>query len=118
MDIKNKPLFNLTVGELLDLIAEQNKEIIQQSYKNQNLDFYISKDQPDVDITNINWVCKISGFSKPTIYTKTSKGWIPCLSRGKPLLFSKNQIIMWIKANRPQTNDLKEIQKMIGRANE
>ncbi len=67
----------------------------------------------NIDICDINEACKVTKLAKATIYSKTSLGQIPCLSKGKPLLFSKKHLEMWIAAGRPKTNDMNQSQVIL-----
>jgi len=91
-------LFTLTISEYTEL----NKGIIREQFKelfiNQE---YIASQKLDRDIIFIDEACKLTGYSKPTMYSKISRYEIPVLSRGKPLTFSKKEIIDWIYQGKP-----------------
>ncbi len=93
-----KPLYTLTVGEYIEL----NKNIIGQQLE----ELFIKENQhllqkKDTDIIFIDEACKLTGYSKPTMYSKVSRYEIPVLSRGKPLTFSKQVLIDWIHQGKP-----------------
>jgi excisionase family DNA binding protein len=99
----DNPLFALTIGEFSELakriIAEEVQKLADQIH-DPNRDT-----KNDGDIGLIEQACQITGLKKSTIYSKLSKKQMPSLSRRKPLLFSKKQLQMWIKAGRPKTDD-------------
>ena len=104
MNRDDKPLFALTLKEFSELaksiIAEEvQKYIVQIQNPNTN-------SENDSDICLIEQACQITGLKKSTIYSKLSKKQMPSLCRRKPLLFSKNQLELWIKAGRPKTDHL------------
>jgi excisionase family DNA binding protein len=103
MNRDNRPLFTLTIEEFSELI----KSIIAEEV--QKLTNQIQDPNRDTknngDICLIEQACQITGLKKSTIYSKLSKKQIPSLTRRKPLLFSKKQLQMWIKAGRPKIDD-------------
>ncbi len=64
------------------------------------------------DIIRIDRLEKLTGYARPTIYAKVSRGEMPCLGRGRPLLFSEQQINLWILADRPKVSDIEEIKHL------
>jgi hypothetical protein len=91
------PVFGLSVRQYKELtrqiVAEEiAKVILQQNPKSpaQNEDTIFIVD-----------VMRITGYKKNTVYTKVSRLQIPYLSRCRPLTFSKDAIIQWIKSGKP-----------------
>jgi hypothetical protein len=93
------PIFTLTVSEFSELIQEQLKSL-QLPVKNQNSIL-------ETDNVDINWVSENLKIPKSTIHTKVCKKEMPCKKRGKPLIFSKNEILEWNNSGRA-----KEIQEI------
>lgn len=93
------PIFTLTVSEFSELIQEQLKSL-QLPVKNQNSIL-------ETDNVDINWVSENLKIPKSTIHTKVCKMEMPCKKRGKPLIFSKNEIIEW--NNRGRAKEIQEI---------
>jgi hypothetical protein len=87
------PLYALTVSEFSELIQEQLKSL-QPPIKNLITNL-------ETDNVDINWVSENLKIPTATIYTKVSKMEMPCKKRGKPLIFSKNEIIDWNNSGRP-----------------
>lgn len=70
----------------------------------------ISKqEQPQVDdskqLLSIDEAADFLGLSKPTIYSKCSRGELPYMKRSKRLYFSRTELIEYIKAGRVKTNE-------------
>lgn len=70
----------------------------------------ISKqEQPQVDdvkqLLSIDEAADFLGLSKPTIYSKCSRGELPYMKRSKRLYFSRTELIDYIKAGRVKTNE-------------
>ena len=61
------------------------------------------------DLGDITFASKVTGLAIPTIYSKSSKGEIPCIKQGKKLYFSKNDLLSWIKkGNKKMISDYKD----------
>ncbi|HMQ06047.1 MAG TPA: helix-turn-helix domain-containing protein [Saprospiraceae bacterium] len=61
-------------------------------------------DQPE-QLLNIDEVANLLHLTKPTIYSKHSKGEIPGVCKqGKRLYFQRDVIINWIKSGRKKSN--------------
>jgi len=58
------------------------------------------------DIINIDAASQLIGYSKATVYSKVSLNQIPVLTRGKPLLFSRKSLELWIEAGRPKISSM------------
>jgi len=92
-----KPLYALTVEEFTELNRGIIKREVQEALNNQGQ----SRPNADRDIIFIDEACELTGYSKPTMYSKISRYEIPVLSRGKPLTFSKKILIQWIHDGKP-----------------
>lgn len=66
------------------------------------------------DVIDINTACKLLNYSKPTLYSKISKGQIPVHTRGRPLIFSRKELLTWLKDGRPKMTDefLQKLRKL------
>ena len=111
MDDENKPLFTLTIAQyskiLRKVIGEEVDRILmerQEETNNQN---------QETDICDIVQASEITRLVKSTLYSKVSKKQIPCLSRGKPLLFSRDHLEMWLQAGRPKTDSIDVIKETL-----
>ena len=95
-----KPLYSLTIGEYKKLQQQIFEEQILQRpccHSKTNTEF-------EQDIIFADQVCQLTGYTKPTLYSKVSRYEIPVLSRGKPLTFSKKVILEWIKNGKPSVH--------------
>ncbi|WP_281989942.1 helix-turn-helix domain-containing protein [Aquimarina aggregata] len=93
-----KPLYSLTVGEYTELNRNIIRQQLQELLLNQG---QLLPQKADRDIIFIDEACELTGYSKPTMYSKISKYELPVLSRGKPLTFSKQGLIQWIHQGKP-----------------
>ncbi|HET6556032.1 MAG TPA: helix-turn-helix domain-containing protein [Prolixibacteraceae bacterium] len=80
------PIFQLTVGEFLAMIKQEQKLPAQEPN--------------DPEIFGIEILQKLTGYSKASIYSKTSKNEIPHFKRDGRLFFRKDEIMQWLTANR------------------
>jgi len=60
-------------------------------------------DQPEQFLT-IDEVATLLHLTKPTIYSKVSKGELPVMKRGKRLYFSRTELLEYVKAGRKKSN--------------
>jgi hypothetical protein len=89
----SSPLFSLTVSEFSALIQELI--LLQTPISKTNTVF-------ETDNVDINWVSQNLKIPISTIRTKVSRKEMPCKQRGKPMIFSKNEIIDWNEKGRPK----------------
>lgn len=87
------PITFLTVGQLLSVINKSEK-IDQSPVK-----------KPFPKIYGIDTVCERTGYSKPTIYAKTSRNEIPHFKLNNKILFDDDIIIEWMTANPVSTTN-------------
>ena len=108
--------------DLSELIKDSTRNVIKEDLPailNQVLiDFFAATElnrdhKSENDIIKISRVKDLTGYALPTIYAKVSRNEIPCLGRGRPLLFSKKHIHSWLQAGRPKTGNLKEINEIL-----
>ncbi|MBS1669543.1 MAG: helix-turn-helix domain-containing protein [Bacteroidetes bacterium] len=70
------------------------------------------------DLGDVTFASKITGLAIPTIYSKSSKGEIPCMKQGKKLYFSKNDLLSWIKkGSKKMISDYKDEVESLIRSN-
>lgn len=93
MDLST-PLYALTVGEFSALMQEQLK-LSQTPIIKQDIVF-------ETDNVDINWVSENLKIPIATIRTKVSRMEMPCKKRGKPMVFSKKEILEWNENGRPK----------------
>lgn len=93
LSIDNKtPIFQLTVGDLLSIIRmEQQQPQVSE------------KQIPE--IFRIDVLAEITGYSKPSIYAKTSRKEIPHFRRDGRLFFRRDEIMEWLTSNPVTTVD-------------
>ncbi len=90
---------NLVVLERQDL-----EEIIKNLQNEKGSLINLNSLKNHVEIIGIKDVSELTGLKEKTIRWKVSKNHVPCFQRGKPLLFSKSEILKWINNGRKLEN--------------
>jgi hypothetical protein len=96
----DKPIWTLTAMEFLELqnqgIKAALKEIISTEVKH-------AKEEaiPKSDIINVDEAAKLTGYLPKTLYSKVCRREIPRVSAGRPLIFSRKEIELWLKLGKP-----------------
>ncbi|HWI93233.1 MAG TPA: helix-turn-helix domain-containing protein [Flavisolibacter sp.] len=86
-----------TLEERLSKI-ESSLALLQDTFNN-----YPFKKEEEDELMDINGVAKLLHRSKDTIYIYTHKKLIPHSKVAGNLLFSKKEILEWVKANKVKT---------------
>jgi len=94
MEQNKRPLFSLTVEEFIELNKSINLDQIR---------YHVPEkiEAPKSDIIYADEVSVIANYTKSTLYSKVNRGEIPYVSGGRPLTFSRKEIIEWIQNGRP-----------------
>ncbi|MFZ4521477.1 MAG: helix-turn-helix domain-containing protein [Bacteroidales bacterium] len=54
---------------------------------------------------NIDEACRVTGYAKPSIYSKFSRREIPGYRRGQRLYFYRSELLAWINSGKRSTLD-------------
>lgn len=109
---QEKGLWQYTMREFLNLqkleIENSIKEMITMAVSD------VKAEQPELEDTiNIDEATKVTGLKEKSIYSKVSRLQIPTLTRGRPLMFSRNELQLWMKIGRPTVIEM-ELKKRKG----
>ena len=100
-----KPLWHYSMREFLKLqkleIENSFKEMLVLAVNEVKSD----QQEPD-DTIGIVEATKVTGLKEKSIYSKVSRLQIPSLTRGRPLMFSRTELKLWIKIGRPTVAEL------------
>lgn len=96
----DKPIWTLTALEFLELqnqgIKAALKDIISSEVK------YAKEEVvPKSDIIHVDEAAKITGYLPKTLYSKVCRRELPRVSSGRPLIFSRKEIELWLKLGKP-----------------
>ena len=89
-------LSDLTVGEYQTMISTILSKVVASAISRP-----ASQSKLHEDLIYMDEVLKLTGYQKPTLYSKVSRCQIPVVSRGIPLTFSRKAILQWINDGRP-----------------
>ena len=92
-------LSDLTVGEYKTMISTIISEAVAST-----LGQPAGQSKLHEDLIYMDEVLKLTGYQKPTLYSKVSRCQIPVVSRGILLPFSRKAILQWINDGRPASN--------------
>jgi len=100
-----KPLWHYSMQEFISIQKKELeatiKELIAISLNS------IKAEQPELEDTiNIDEATKVTGLKEKSIYSKVSRLQIPTLTRGRPLMFSRAELQLWMKIGRPTVAEM------------
>jgi predicted DNA-binding transcriptional regulator AlpA len=101
----SKPLYSLTVGEYIDLTKQAFANEAEKLIKSSQKDNRTNTNTSNSDIIFIDEVKELTGYKKTTIYSKVCRYEIPVISKRRPLTFSRQAIIDWLKEGKPNVID-------------
>jgi predicted DNA-binding transcriptional regulator AlpA len=83
------PLSFLTVGQFMDLVKHATQSP--------------TTEKPTLEVYGIDTLKQITGYSRATVYSKTSRNEIPHFKRDGKLYFRHSEILAWLTENRVKT---------------
>jgi predicted DNA-binding transcriptional regulator AlpA len=99
-----RPLYTLTVEEFKELsktIALDHSYLLKPDETVQ---------EPKSDIIYLDEVIRLTGYKESTVYSKVCRKEIPVISTGRPLAFSREEILQWMKDGRPTVAEMLAIE--------
>jgi excisionase family DNA binding protein len=81
-----RQLFKTEVAALIKSVNQKEPKIVQED-----------------ELLSLEQTCKFLHFAKPTVYAYVAKRKIPFIKKGRKLLFSKQQLILWLKESYKKT---------------
>lgn len=103
-----KPLWHYSMQEFVNILDEREKLLenrVQQMFSvavNQ-----IKNDLPELtDPIGIGDVSKLTGLKEKSIYSKVSRLQLPSITRGRPLMFSRAELQLWMKLGKPTVAEM------------
>ncbi len=88
-----------TQNELQNLIEVSLKKVLSAERSNHS-----TPEQPQEEFLTIEQAAEFLKLTVPTLYSKTSKGELPAMKRGKRLYFSRLELVQYLKDGRRKTN--------------
>ena len=96
-----RPLYTLTVEEFKELsktIALDNSYLVKPTKIGE---------EPKSDIIYLDEIMELTGYKESTVYSKVCRKEMPVVSTGRPLAFSREEILQWMKDGRPTVAEMK-----------
>jgi predicted DNA-binding transcriptional regulator AlpA len=95
-----RPLYTLTVEEFKELsktIALDYRYLLRPAETEQ---------EPKSDVIYLDEVILLTGYRESTVYSKVCRKEMPVISTGRPLAFSRDEILQWMKDGRPTVAEM------------
>lgn len=84
-------------------MAKLVKDLTVDELKSILLDTLKEYDQGKNEVWSIDQASEFLKLAKPTIYSMVSRKQIPCTKSGKRIIFSKHELITWMKSRNSQS---------------
>jgi predicted DNA-binding transcriptional regulator AlpA len=95
-----RPLYTLTVEEFKELsktIALDNSYLVKPTK---------ISEEPKSDIIYLDEIMELTGYKESTVYSKVCRKEMPVISTGRPLAFSREEILQWMNDGRPTVAEM------------
>ena len=102
---KEKFLFQLSVSEFTELMNSILKEAMPDMIKEQ-MPKEEKKETPLNDTLTLQEAASLTGFKPKSIYSKVCRLEMPALTRGRPLVFSRQELTKWMQKGRPSVVEM------------
>ena len=100
-----KPIWHYSMREFL-LLQKQAMESSIKEMLSLALSSIKSDQTMNEDTIGIEEATKVTGLKEKSIYSKVSRLQIPSLTRGRPLMFSRAELQLWMKIGRPTVAEM------------
>ena len=103
-----KYLFQLTVKEyeslMKKILQEKVPEMIREELREELETIKAIYQKSSRDSITVDEVAQLTGLKIRSIYTKVSRLEMPAIMRGRPLMFSRREIISWMRDGKPSVS--------------
>lgn len=111
-DFSQKPIWQFSIGEFEARLKKTVSTLIELAVKKAFEERASEIADTSSDTLDLKKASELTGLSSSTIYSKVSRFQMPSLTRGRPLLFSKKELMTWLASGRPK-NYLKTLTKKL-----
>jgi excisionase family DNA binding protein len=106
---QEKYLFHLTAKEYASLIKNIIEELVPNLVRKeleelQSISY--EKQKPEKDSLTVSEAAEFTGLKLKSVYSKVSRLQMPVITRGRPLLFSRQQLNEWMREGRPTVAEM------------
>ena len=102
----NRPLYSLSIKEFLSLQNEAHEQKLLGLVQKVANDNRLENQKEESDTIHLTDASKLTGLREKSIYSKVSRLELPSISRGRPLLFSRAELQLWMKLGRPTVAEM------------
>lgn len=107
MDAYNKPIWHFTMQEFLNIQKRELENSMQEMFTKAVNEIKSEQQAPiQEDTINLSEASKVTGLREKSIYSKVSRLELPCITRGRPLMFSRTELKLWMKLGRPTVTEM------------
>lgn len=97
----NRPLYSLSIKEFLSLQNEEHEQKLLSLVQKVVNDTRLENQKDESDAINLTEAARLTGLKEKSIYSKVSRLELPSITRGRPLVFSRAELQLWMKIGRP-----------------
>ena len=98
----SKPIWQFSIGEFEARLKKMVSTLIELAVKKAFEERASEIADTSSDTLDLKKASELTGLSSSTIYSKVSRFQMPSLTRGRPLLFSKKELMTWLASGRPK----------------
>ena len=109
----NRPLYSLSIKEFLSLQNEAHEQKLLDLVQKVASDNRLENQKEETDTIHLADASLLTGLKEKSIYSKVSRLELPSITRGRPLLFSRAELQLWMKIGRPTVVEM-ELKKRKG----
>jgi hypothetical protein len=102
----NRPLYSLSIKEFLSLQNEDHEQKLLGLVQKVVNDTRLDNQKEESDTVHLAGASSLTGLKEKSIYSKVSRLELPSISRGRPLLFSRAELQLWMKLGRPTVAEM------------
>ena len=108
-DNLEKYLFHITVKDYKNLLKNILEELLPPIIKKELSDFNndLTKGlNAEKETLSVAEASVLTGLRPKSIYTKVSRLEMPSLTRGRPLMFSRTELVLWMRNGKPTVSQI------------
>lgn len=100
-----KPLWHYSMQEFISIQKKEMEANIKELFTvSMNS---IKAEQPELnDTIDLGEAAIITGLKQKSVYSKVSRLELPSITRGRPLVFSRAELQLWMKIGRPTVAEM------------
>ena len=101
-EFSQRPIWQFSIGEFEARLKKMVSTLIELAVTKAFEERANLVADTSSDTLDLKKASELTGLSSSTIYSKVSRFEMPSLTRGRPLLFSKKELMSWLEEGRPK----------------